>query len=82
MGKNYLKKAFVLAAETDPEAELYDNDYNLSHPAKLAGAIKVIKELQAANVKIDGVGIQAHWSLLGPSIEQIEKSILEYAVLG
>lgn len=82
LGEDYLKDAFRLAAEADPEAELYYNDYNLSHPEKLAGAIKLIKDLQAANLKIDGVGIQAHWSLKGPSIAQIEASILAYANLG
>lgn len=82
MGEDYLKEAFRIAAEADPEAELYYNDYNLSHPEKLAGAIKLIKDLQADNIKIDGVGIQAHWSLKGPSIEQIEASILAYAELG
>lgn len=82
LGKDYLKEAFRLAAEADPEAELYYNDYNLSNPAKREGALKLIKEIQAENLKIDGVGIQAHWSLLGPSIEQIEESILAYSALG
>ncbi|MCB0636420.1 MAG: endo-1,4-beta-xylanase [Lewinella sp.] len=82
MGEGYLKRAFDLAAAADPEAELYYNDYNLCQPAKRAGCIEMIKRLQAAGAKIDGVGIQAHFSMNGPSLEEVEKSITEFAALG
>ena len=82
MGASYLKKSFDLAAAADPEAELYYNDYNLCQPAKRAGCIEMIKQLQAAGTKIDGVGLQGHFSMNGPSLEQIEKSIEEYSALG
>lgn len=82
MGEGYLQKAFELAAAADPKAELYYNDYNLCEPAKRKGCIDMIKKLQAAGVKIDGVGIQGHFSLDHPSLEEIEKSIEEYAALG
>ena len=42
----------------------------------------MIKELQAAGVKIDGVGMQGHFGMTRPSLEEIEKSILAYADLG
>jgi endo-1,4-beta-xylanase len=82
MGEGYIKKAFDLAAAADPEAELYYNDYNLSQPKKLQGCIEMIKKLQASGTKIDGVGIQGHWSINGPSVEQIEAAILAYHELG
>lgn len=82
MGEAYLLRAFQKAAEVDPEAELYYNDYNLCQPAKRAGCIRMIKSLQEQGAKIDGIGIQAHWKLDRPSIEEIEKSILEYSALG
>jgi len=81
-GEEYIKAAFELAAEADPEAELYYNDYNLCNPAKREGAIELVKKLQASGTRIDGVGIQAHWNLNHPSLEEIEKSILDYAALG
>ncbi|HMC01989.1 MAG TPA: endo-1,4-beta-xylanase, partial [Flavobacteriaceae bacterium] len=82
LGENYLALAFKLTAEVDPEVDLYYNDYSMTNPQKRAGAIKMIKKLQEQGVKIDGIGMQGHWSLNGPSIEQIEESILDYASLG
>ncbi len=82
LGEEYLEKIFRWAAAADPSAELYYNDYNIEQPAKRKGCIEMIKKLQAKGVKIDGVGIQGHWSLLGASIKDIEDSILEFAALG
>jgi endo-1,4-beta-xylanase len=82
LGEKYLADAFKLAAKADPKAALYYNDYNIEEPAKRAGAINLIKKIQAAGGKIDGVGIQGHWRLASPSLEEIEKSILEYSALG
>lgn len=82
IGDKYISMAFQKAHSTDPEADLYYNDYNLCQEEKRNGAIRLIKSLQDKDVNIDGVGIQAHWSLVYPSIEEIETSILEYAKLG
>jgi endo-1,4-beta-xylanase len=78
LGEDYLRKAFELAAKADPGAELYYNDYNIEQPKKRAGAIALIKKIQASGTKIDGVGIQAHWSINGPPLQDIENSIVEY----
>ncbi len=82
LGEDYLRKAFELAAKADPNAELYYNDYNIEQPKKRAGAIKLIKKIQASGTKIDGVGIQAHWSIKGPPLQDIENSIIEFSALG
>ncbi len=82
MGDRYLEFAFKEAEKADPEAELYYNDYNMWKPEKRAGAIKLIKQLQSSGAKIDGVGLQAHWSVDGPPLEEIENSIIAYSELG
>lgn len=82
LGEDYLVLAFKLGFEADPKVELYYNDYSMTNPKKRAGAIKMIKKLQEQGVKVDGIGMQGHWSLNSPSIEEIETSILEYASLG
>jgi endo-1,4-beta-xylanase len=82
MGDSYLELAFKEAAKADPDAQLVYNDYNLWKPEKRAGVVRLVKKLQESGAKIDGVGMQAHWSLLGPSIEDIEKSIIAYSELG
>jgi endo-1,4-beta-xylanase len=82
LGEDYIRKAFDLAAKAAPNTELYYNDYNIEQPQKRAGAIAMIKKIQTSGTKIDGVGIQAHWSINGPPLEEIEKSIIEFAALG
>jgi endo-1,4-beta-xylanase len=82
LGDNYIKEAFDLAAKADPKAALYYNDYNIEQPAKRAGAIALIKKLKASGTRIDGVGIQGHWSLLGASLDEIEASIIAFSALG
>ena len=82
LGKDYLTMAFKLAEAADPEADLYYNDYNIEQPAKREGCIKMLKEIMANGGKIDGVGIQGHWSIKGTPIKEIEESILAYAELG
>jgi len=81
-GDEYIQKAFEYAHEADPEAELYYNDYNLVQPEKRLGAINLVKNLQEKGIKVDAIGVQAHWELDFPSLEEIEKSILEYSALG
>lgn len=81
IGEDYIQKAFEFAAEAAPEAELYYNDYNLWKPEKRKGAIREIKKLQEAGVRIDAVGLQAHWRLGDPTLEQIKATIEELAEL-
>jgi endo-1,4-beta-xylanase len=81
-GDTYIEKAFEYAHKADPDAELYYNDYNLVKPEKRHGAIRLIKRLQQKGLKVDAVGIQAHWDLTFPSLEEIEKSIIEFSQLG
>lgn len=82
LGEDYIVEAFRLAQQADPHAELYYNDYNIEQPKKRAGAIALIKKIQAAGVRIDGVGIQGHWRIHKLPLADIEKSIQEFGALG
>jgi endo-1,4-beta-xylanase len=82
LGESYLADAFKLAANADPKVDLYYNDYNNEEPAKREGTINLIKKVRAAGGKVDGVGIQAHWKLEKPSLQEIEESIEAYSALG
>lgn len=82
LGDDFIVDAFRLAQKADPQMELYYNDYNIEQPAKRKGAIEIVKKIQAAGVRIDGVGIQGHWSIKGLPLEDIEQSILDFAALG
>ena len=76
IGDDYIAKAFEFAHEADPDAELYYNEFNLEKPAKRAGVIKLVKDLQARKLRIDGIGNQAHWRLEGrrPSTRSTRRS--------
>lgn len=82
VGEGYLPFAFKQAAEADPDAELYYNDYSMWLPEKREGALRLIKKIQDSGARIDGVGMQAHWGLEKPDLKEVEKSILAYADLG
>ncbi|RYY24355.1 MAG: 1,4-beta-xylanase, partial [Chitinophagaceae bacterium] len=82
LGPDYITEAFRLTAAASPGTELYYNDYNNEQPAKRAGCIAIIKKVQAAGVRIDGVGIQGHWHAGKIPLKDIEESILQYAALG
>lgn len=82
LGPNYIVEAFRLAQQFAPHTELYYNDYNIENPQKRAGAIEQIKKIQAAGVRIDGVGIQGHWQINKVPYKNIEESIIEFSKLG
>jgi endo-1,4-beta-xylanase len=82
IGEDYIVKAFEFAREADPEAELYYNDYNIDADYKRGKAIQLVRQLQQAGVKLDGIGIQGHWMLGGPSIEAIDRGMTELSTLG
>ncbi len=82
LGDDFVVEAFRLAEKAAPHTKLYYNDYNIEQPAKRAGAIALIKKIQAAGVRIDGVGIQGHWRAANVPMKDIEESIQAYAALG
>jgi endo-1,4-beta-xylanase len=82
LGDDYVTEAFRLAQKAAPHTKLYYNDYNIEQPKKRAGAIALIKKIQAAGVRIDGVGIQGHWRTYNVPLADIEQSIKEFSALG
>ena len=82
LGDDYIVEAFRLAQKAAPHTQLYYNDYNIEHEKKREGVVALVKKIQAAGVRIDGVGIQGHWSAGHVPMDDIEKSILEFSALG
>jgi endo-1,4-beta-xylanase len=82
LGNDFVTEAFRIAQKAAPNTKLYYNDYNIEQPKKRAGAIALIKKIQAAGVRIDGVGIQGHWHINHLPLKDIEESILEFSALG
>ena len=83
IGDDYIVKAFEFARAADPDAELYYNDYGNEHPEKLEKTIRLIRELKAGGVRLDGVGLQCHLRLDDPEApDRLDRAIAAYAAEG
>jgi endo-1,4-beta-xylanase len=81
IGDDYIEQAFRMAHAADPEAELYYNDFNEWYPAKIEAISKLVTDLKAKGVRIDGLGLQGHWGLDYPTLEEIDHMLTEYGKL-
>lgn len=83
LGEDYMTEAFKMAAAAaGPKTELYYNDYNLWNAEKREGAIRMIERIRANGGRVDGIGMQAHYSVAGPTIDTIEQSIEAFKAAG
>ena len=82
IGEDYLIKAYEFAQEADPGAELYYNDFSTENPMKRAGAIALVKNLQAHGIRLAGVGIQGHYRMDWPSTVLLDSAITDFSRLG
>ncbi|WP_127530147.1 endo-1,4-beta-xylanase [Paenibacillus kobensis] len=81
-GEDFIAKAFEYAHAADPDALLFYNDYNESDPVKREKIYALVKSLLDKGVPIHGVGLQAHWSLYHPGLDDIRAAIERYSSLG
>lgn len=81
IGDDYIEQAFRMAHAADPEAELYYNDFNEWYPEKIEAISKLVTDLKAKGVRIDGLGLQGHWGLDYPTLEEIDHMLSEYGKL-
>lgn len=82
LGEEFIPFAFSCAAAADPDAELYLNDYSMASPAKRETYLKIIADLKARGIRIDGIGMQGHMGMDYPDFAEFEKSIEEYGKAG
>lgn len=84
LGPDYIKLAFQVASETDPDAKLYYNDYNLERPGpKATAAAGIAQTLKDAGIRIDGIGMQAHLTAgRSPSLADQVAVMEQYAETG
>lgn len=82
LGDDLYEIAFAAAAKADPEAKLYLNDYNMTNAGRRERYVEIIKRLQQKGIKIDGMGLQGHWHLTTPELDEIQKTIDMFAAVG
>ena len=67
------------AHAADPDAELYYNDYNEWYPAKIESHLEARHAIcKAKGVRIDGLGLQGHWGVDYPTLDEIDHMLTEY----
>ena len=81
IGDDFIEQAFLCAHEADPDALLFYNDYNECFPKKREKIYTLVKSLRDKGIPIHGIGMQAHWSLTRPSLDEIRAAIERYASL-
>jgi endo-1,4-beta-xylanase len=81
-GIDYIDTAFRVAHETDPEAKLYVNEYDTTHPVKRAFLLKLVRDLRARGIPVDGVGHQMHSNLAVPTTNDIAETVRMFSRLG
>jgi len=84
----FIVNAFRFANKyVNPDVVLCYNDYGCVSPAKRAGMIKVLKDVQAAQndavlpTRINAMGMQSHISV-NTSVSSFEKAIQDFLALG
>ena len=78
-GEEFIVKVFQYAREADPNAKLFYNDYNAAEPAKRDRIYNMVKKMKAEGAPIDGIGMQGHYNIYGPSVEDFEAAIEKYS---
>lgn len=77
-GDEFIAKAFEYAREADPKALLFYNDYNECDPVKSKRIFEMVKKMKAAGVPIDGIGMQGHYNIYGPTEKEVDDAIKLY----
>lgn len=80
-GDEFIAKAFQFAREADPKALLLYNDYNAADKGKSQRIYDMVKKMKDAGVPIDGIGMQGHYNIYGPSMDDVSAAIEKYATL-
>lgn len=81
IGEDYIEMAFRFANEADPEAQLYYNDFGMDNPRKRKAVVAFVKKLKQKGIRIDGIGMQGHYSL-NLSLKNFEESIIAFGQTG
>ena len=82
MGPEFMERAFHLAHEADPNCHLIYNDYGMNNPKRRDFVVELTKKYKKKGIPIHGIGMQGHYNLESPNINEIEKSIEAFASTG
>jgi endo-1,4-beta-xylanase len=81
-GEDFIFKAFQYAHEADPKAVLFYNEYGTENPVKRERVYQLLKRMIDAGIPVNGIGLQAHWSIDDPTEDALITSIKRFSSLG
>lgn len=85
-GEDYIFTAFRQAQETVEEnnlnIKLFYNDYNMNNQAKRSRAIQMIRNIRAQGIRVDGIGMQAHYNIHTYKESEFKKAIEDFIAEG
>lgn len=82
-GPDIIDSAFVWARRADPNAKLYLNDYAVEGINRKSDSLFALaNRLKARGVPIDGVGLQGHFMVNGPTLASMQNNLARFANAG
>jgi len=76
----YIINAFKYANKyADEEVKLFYNDYGETDPVKVECISALAEAVKAGGGRIDGIGMQAHYSMEYPSADEFYNAVKEYS---
>jgi endo-1,4-beta-xylanase len=81
-GTDYIDRAFQVAREVAPNAELYINDFDTTNTTKRQFLFNLVSDLRSRGIPVDGVGHQMHNNVDFPSRQAIVDTIELFHGLG
>ena len=66
IGDDFIELAFKFAHEADPNAELIYNDFTMDNKIKAKFVSNMCQKIEKG-IRVDGIGMQAHWHINYPS---------------
>ena len=82
IGEDFCDIAFSYAKQAMPNVKLCYNDYNESNPVKSKKIFDFVKGMKDRGVPVDTLGLQAHWNIFSPSLDDIRRAFDLYSKLG
>jgi endo-1,4-beta-xylanase len=82
IGEDYVQKVFEYAHKADPNVELYYNGHDMLTKEATDSIVRLVKAIKNKGGRIDGIGVQAHWKLTTPSLDEVENGIVNLSAAG
>ncbi|MBC3766200.1 endo-1,4-beta-xylanase [Neptunicella marina] len=83
IGDDFIEQAFYIANDVLPaDAIKIYNDYGMTREGRRSAVIAMVNDFKARGVPIDAIGIQGHWGMKTPTLDEIDNTLTVLAATG